>query len=185
MSGTSTETSTETSTASAALPQTAHEVASAYENASDGEINTSTPEDPPEAVPNEAAALSDPTEIPSVNPVPNSSLPDNTVPPSTPSQPSNGTLPVPRKNPQNNLRLRMKVWTDPSTLKRYLMPTAFMRDLVHGQPFTDVMYAYALSDDDTKLIILTADEWNTLPFFYFQEDGYAPRAAARPTNSLP
>jgi hypothetical protein len=86
---------------------------------------------------------------------------------------------------QNSLRLRMKVWTDPSTLKRYLMPTGFMRDLVRGQPVSDAMYAYAMSDDDTRLIELTATEWNSLPFFYFQEDGYAPRAAARPMNSLP
>jgi hypothetical protein len=88
-------------------------------------------------------------------------------------------------HPQNNLRLRMKVWTDPSTLKRYLMPTGFMRDLMNGLPVTDVMYSYAMSDDETKLVLLTAAEWNSLPFFYFREDGYAPRATARAPDRLP
>lgn len=77
------------------------------------------------------------------------------------------------------LRLRMKVWTDPVTSRRYLMPTAFMRDIVNGRPVTDVMYAYAMRDDETKLITLRASEWNTLPFYYFEEDGPAPRATER------
>ena len=80
------------------------------------------------------------------------------------------------------LRLRMKVWTDRATAKRYLMPSAFMRDVVNGQPVTDVMYAYAMRDDDTKLVTLTATEWNALPFFYFKEDGAAPRATTRPID---
>jgi hypothetical protein len=84
-----------------------------------------------------------------------------------------------------NLRLRMKVWTDPKTFKRYLMPTAFMRDVVNGQPVTDAMYAYAMSDSDTRLVTLTAAQWNALPFFYFREDGYAPRATARAVDSVP
>jgi hypothetical protein len=83
------------------------------------------------------------------------------------------------------LRLRAKVWTDPQTAKRYLMPTAFMRDVVRGQPVTDAMYAYALRDDDTKLVALTVPEWNALPFHYFQEDGPAPRASARPPDEVP
>ena len=83
------------------------------------------------------------------------------------------------------LRLRAKVWTDPKTEKRYLMPTAFMRDVVAGRPVSAVMCAYAMRDDDTKLVTLTADEWNTLPFFYFQEDGPAPRGAARPLDVVP
>ena len=83
------------------------------------------------------------------------------------------------------LRLRAKVWTDPETKKRYLMPTAFMRDVVDGKPVTDIMCAYAMRDDDTKLVTLTADKWNTLPFFYFKEDGPAPRATARPVDVVP
>lgn len=80
------------------------------------------------------------------------------------------------------LRLRMKVWTDPATGKRFLMPSAFMRDVVNGQPVSDVMYAYAMSDEETKLVLLRAHEWNTLPFYYFHEDGEAPRASSRPID---
>src|SRR4029077_17453521 len=77
------------------------------------------------------------------------------------------SFPRPHENLQNNLRLRMKVWTDPRTFKRYLVPLGFMRDLVNGQPVTNVMYSYALSDNETKIVTLTALEWNSLPFFYF------------------
>lgn len=92
---------------------------------------------------------------------------------------------VPITSSGETLRLRAKVWTDPKTSKRYLMPTAFMRDVMNGKPVSDVMCAYAMRDDDTKLVTLTADEWNTLPFFYFQEDGPAPRAATRPVDVIP
>ena len=90
--------------------------------------------------------------------------------------------PSPYPIPSDGLRLRLKVWTDRATAKRYLMPSAFMRDVVRGQPVTDVMYAYAMCDDDTKLVTLTAAEWNALPFFYFKEDGVAPRATSRPVD---
>lgn len=74
------------------------------------------------------------------------------------------------------IRLRMKVWTDPTTAKRYLVPSAFMRDLVNGQPINDIMYAYALRDNDVQVVTLTAGEWQALPFVHVQEDGPAPRA---------
>lgn len=83
------------------------------------------------------------------------------------------------------LRLRMKVWTDPATAKRYLMPSGFMRDVVNGHPVSDIMYAYAMSDEHTKIVTLTALEWNALPFFYFEEDGAAPRASARRPDAVP
>jgi hypothetical protein len=79
-----------------------------------------------------------------------------------------------------SLRLRMKVWTDPRTLKRYLMPAAFFRDVLGGKPVTNVMYAHAMRDDATKIVTLTAAEWNALPFFYFCEDGGAPRVSGHP-----
>ena len=85
----------------------------------------------------------------------------------------------------DRLRLRMKVWTDLETGRRYLMTTAFMRDVVDGQPVTDVMYAYAMSEDHTKVVTLRAAEWNALPFFYFREDGPAPRATSRPIDAVP
>lgn len=84
--------------------------------------------------------------------------------------------------PLAGLRLRLKVWSDRATGKRYLMPTAYMRDVVRGQPISDVMHAYAMSEEDTKLVTLTAREWNALPFFHFQEDGPAPRASVRPVD---
>ena len=91
---------------------------------------------------------------------------------------------VPQEAITDALRLRSKVWTDRLTGRRYLMPTAFMRDVVKGQPVSDVMYAYAMRDDDTKLVTLTAREWNSLPFYYFHEDGPAPRATARPVDVI-
>lgn len=75
------------------------------------------------------------------------------------------------------MRLRMKVWTDPKTKKRYLAPTAVLTDMRRG-----IFTAYAMSDDDTKQIQLGVDEWNALPFFYFKEDGPAPRGASRPPD---
>lgn len=76
----------------------------------------------------------------------------------------------------------MKVWTDPVTGNRFLMPQALMRDSKNGKPFGTAMIAYAMRDDATKLVELTIDEWNTLPFYYFEEDGAAPRAAKRPVD---
>lgn len=78
-----------------------------------------------------------------------------------------------------DLRLRVKVWTDRETSRRYLVAMAFMRDVVNGQPVSDVMCAYAMRDDDTKLITLREHEYDELPYFYFKEDGAAPRAAPR------
>jgi hypothetical protein len=159
-------------------------------------LPSSSDPDAPSAASPDSSAPSDHAASPD-NPSPDepsAALPDNSAadspatstPPTLSDSPAlQGTPPLPRMRIQNGLRLRMKVWTDPGTLKRYLMPTGFMRDLVRGQPVSDAMYAYAMSDDDTRLVELTATEWNSLPFFYFQEDGYAPRAAARPMDILP
>ena len=91
---------------------------------------------------------------------------------------------APVGTPVESLRLRVKIWTHPDTAKRYLMPTAFMRDIVNGQPVSDVMYAYAMREDDTMVVTLTAAQWNAMPFFYFQEDGPAPRATSRPIDVI-
>jgi hypothetical protein len=90
------------------------------------------------------------------------------------------TTAVRSEEPAAKLRVRMKVWTDPTTAKRYLVPSAFMRDLLNGQPISDAMYAYALRDDDTQTVLLTAGEWQALPFVYVQEDGPAPRPKRTP-----
>lgn len=81
--------------------------------------------------------------------------------------------------PRAGLRLRMKVWTDPSTGTRYLMPTADLSD-----PASGLLTVYAMTDTGTKVVKLTPIEWNALPFFYFQEDGPAPRATARSVDKL-
>ena len=65
------------------------------------------------------------------------------------------------------------------------MPMAYMRDVVNGQSVSAIMHAYAMRDDDTRLVELTVDEWNALPYFYFDEDGPAPRMPARPFDSVP
>ncbi len=70
------------------------------------------------------------------------------------------------------LRLRMKVWTDPKTQKRYLMPAAFVNPRRGGDTSDTLwMKAYAMSDEDTKVVDITAYEWDRLPFYYFKEDG--------------
>ena len=86
--------------------------------------------------------------------------------------------PAPSKAPEG-LRLRVKVWTDPQSTRRYLMPTAIMSDPTRG-----LLTAYAMTDGDTKAIKLTAAEWNALPFYYFKEDGPAPRASALALHEL-
>ena len=138
-----------------------------------------------------ASAAVAPTDPQAVQPAPAATIePIATTEPTEPPSPvdapaappieESATAPI--EAPVESLRLRMKIWTDPRTSKRYLMLTAFMRDIVNGQPVSDVMYAYAMRDDDTKLVTLTAAEWNSLPFFYFQEDGPAPRATSRPID---
>jgi hypothetical protein len=139
----------------------AHELASAYEATNEVASDDVVPE-----VVHEAA----PIEVPTVE--------DTSDATSTANTPPINDVRF------HGLRLRMKVWTDRTTNKRYLMPSAFMRDVVRGQPVTDVMYAYAMRDDDTKIVTLTAVEWNALPFFYFNEDGPAPRATSRPVDMV-
>jgi hypothetical protein len=108
--------------------------------------------------------------------------PTRAAPPVSEEQPTAGAPPIATQ--EGGLRLRMKVWTDPETLKRYLVATAFMRDMVNGHPVSDIMRAYAMSEEDTRVITLRVAEWNTLPFYYFQEDGIAPRASRRPVDRI-
>lgn len=85
------------------------------------------------------------------------------APPFTAPTPAAAT-PAPQTVP-SPLRLRLKVWTDPQTKKRYLMPTALL------DPRTGVMTAYGTaSEGDDKVLRLTPPEWQALPFFYFKED---------------
>lgn len=68
------------------------------------------------------------------------------------------------------LRLRMKIWTDPRTGKRYVVPTAHFRDVVDGAPVSDVMHAYAIGEDDVLHVTLRAFEWQALPFVHLREE---------------
>jgi hypothetical protein len=63
----------------------------------------------------------------------------------------------------------MKVWTHPATKKLYMVAAAYLdtRD--------EKMTCYAMSDEDTRLLRLTIDEYNALTYRYFKEDGEAPR----------
>jgi len=68
-----------------------------------------------------------------------------------------------------DLRLRMKVWTNPDNGELYLVAVGYY------SAKTDLMSAYAMQDKETKQIELTPEEWNALPYKYFSEDGDAPR----------
>lgn len=126
------------------------------------------------------------TEIPSTASVdgkepilsPTSELPTAPTLVASPSSPAGAAIvPPPIDSRFDGLRLRMKVWIDPTTRKRYLAPTAMLTDVRRG-----IFTAYAMSDDDTKQIHLSVDAWNALPFFYFKEDGPAPRGGTRPPD---
>lgn len=136
-----------------------------------------------------AVTSSEPEEATAVEEVASSPQKSSEAPP-TPSQDADTAAIAPENTETladaagGDLRLRMKVWTDQGTGKRYLMPAAFMRDVVNGRPISDVMLAYAMRDDDTRIVTLRAHEWNTLPFSYFEEDGPAPRATAQPIDVL-
>ncbi len=128
---------------------------------------------PPNGTPSEATS-NQPSSTPNGTssdspPPPAATTPSDSPPPAaaTSAQPSRG------------LRLRMKVWTDPATGRRYLASTAILSD-----PRSGTMTAYAMSDESTKVILLTPAEWNALPFFYFREDGPAPRGPAQPPDVL-
>jgi hypothetical protein len=105
----------------------------------------------------------------------------STINTSTPAVPTDTAAPTEFAAPttrSEGLRLRMKVWTDLATGKRYLMPTAM------PDPRLGILTAYAMSDEDTRIVRLTPFEWNALPFFYFKEDGPASRASKRPVDVL-
>ena len=71
----------------------------------------------------------------------------------------------------SNLRVRVKVWTNPKNDKLYMVSNAFGQ--ARGPDI--VMTAYAMRDDETLMVEFTVDEWNALTYKYFLEDGDAPR----------
>jgi len=64
------------------------------------------------------------------------------------------------------LRAKMKVYTD-ETGARFLVALG----LVHPHH----IQAFIMSDEKTVGKMFSHAEWNALPFFYFKEDGEAPR----------
>jgi hypothetical protein len=67
------------------------------------------------------------------------------------------------------LRTHVKVWTDSVTGQRFITPCAVLTA-------TGLMVATAISESGAvRNVTLTAAEWNSLPFFFFKEDGEAPR----------
>lgn len=69
------------------------------------------------------------------------------------------------------MRLRMKVWTDPDTNERYLCPAAIMKRDDGWASGIPTMRVYAMNDENTKVLEMSPEEWDRLPFFYFKEDG--------------
>jgi hypothetical protein len=65
---------------------------------------------------------------------------------------------------RKQIRLRMKVWTDPKTGQRYLMALAVGPPIQPVRPSQRIT-AYAMSDGGNQLLTLTTAEWNALPFF--------------------
>lgn len=61
------------------------------------------------------------------------------------------------------IRLKLKVYTDPYTKKRYVAAAGML------DPATGVIHAVLLSDDDTRPTKMLVSEWNDLPYFYFVE----------------
>ena len=150
-----------------------------------------TPIEPPKEAAKEAAPQDAPKEAPKEAPRvakpqhPTSPKATATTPPKASKPTAQTAKPLPSAPPAAppaaiapsvGMRLRMKIWTDPSTQKRYLVPTALVPKPRENPKGLLTVYAVSDEDEDTKTLKLTRLEWNALPFFYFQEDGPAPRA---------
>lgn len=71
------------------------------------------------------------------------------------------------------MRLRMKVFADASTGKKYVVSIALL------DPKTETVRAYLMSDEETRFVALSIDDYNAIPYSFFDEDGPAPPASAR------
>lgn len=63
------------------------------------------------------------------------------------------------------MRLRVKVWTDPESGKRFLAAGGVFA------PAKDQVLFFAMSDEETKHVKVDSQSWNDLPYFWFEEDG--------------
>lgn len=73
-------------------------------------------------------------------------------------------------------RLRMKVLTQDGE--------RFLRPMGAYSPSLGKVWAYAMNDRLTHEVNLSAEEWNALPYHYFEDAGVAPRPEHR-TVTLP
>lgn len=69
------------------------------------------------------------------------------------------------------LRIKMKTWTDPVNGNMYMVASGYF-NLAEER-----MVAYAMRDDEARQLRFTIDEWNDLPYHFFNEDGPAPKPA--------
>ncbi len=76
------------------------------------------------------------------------------------------------------MRLRVKVFTAPATGKRYLVSIAMFN------PEREELHVYFMSDEETLFRSLPIDDYNALPYFFFKEDGPAPRPEMRVAEPL-
>jgi len=80
--------------------------------------------------------------------------------------------------PSTDLRLRMKVFTDEVTGHRYLVSMAI------ANLAEQTVHVYFMSDEETLFRSLPIDDYNALPYFFFKEDGPAPRPEMRVAEPL-
>lgn len=76
------------------------------------------------------------------------------------------------------LRLRAKVFTNAATGQRYLVSMAMFN------PERESVHVYFMSDEETLFMAMTVDDYNALPYFYFKEDGEAPRPPMRVADAI-
>lgn len=76
------------------------------------------------------------------------------------------------------MRLRMKVFTDETTGNRYLVSMAI------ANLAEETVHVYFMSDEETIFRSLSIDDYNALPYFFFKEDGPAPKPVMRVADEL-
>jgi hypothetical protein len=73
-------------------------------------------------------------------------------------------------------RLKMKVYE--SNGQTYVVSLGVM------VPLEERMACYVMNDDFTTMVTLTVDEYNALPYRWFEDRGPAPKASAIPPTQV-
>jgi len=76
------------------------------------------------------------------------------------------------------VRLRAKVFTNETTGQRYLVSMAMFN------PERETVHVYFMSDEETLFQIMSVEDYNALPYFFFKEDGPAPKPEMRVADVL-